>query len=249
MAASISFFDMEVSVTPPGGYQQPVPLTLGANWQPNDYRLFFISASEAASGGVTEAIQMVPDPPVGFTGAYVLSPDFETRGVYYRKLLTGDSDTSIAWIKPLGWRDFALGTITARGIDPTIAPVAGDLTGLMSHSVGSSTLSASSVTVPAAGTMLFCLWIVADPEGNWPSWPVALGVPTGWTPLVATDKSGGTFYQYDTNSSMMVIGKSFSSAGSTGSVSIPVGLGGMAFAGMYAFVQPAPDVSVAIGAA
>jgi hypothetical protein len=244
-----SYFDMAVSVTPPNGYLEPQPLTLGANWQQHDTRILFVSGAESAAGNLTEAVQMQPDPPTGFTQAYALAPGFETRGVYYRTLLNGDADTSVAWIKPLGWQGFVFATITARGVNPAVAPVAGDLTTLMTHSVAASTLTVGSVTVPAAGEMLFCLWTVADPEGNWPSWPVSMNCPTGWGNLVATDKSGPTFYQYGTDPSVIVIGKTFASSGSTGSVSVPVGLTGMAFGGMYAFIQPAPDVSVTIGAA
>lgn len=249
MPATVSFFDMSVSVSPPNGYMEPQPLTLGPNWQPGDVRMLFTSGSESASGSASEAIQMNPDPPAGFTQAYALAPNFETRGVYYRNLASGDSDTSVAWIKPTGWRDFVWATITARGVDPGVAPVAGDLTLLMSHNVEDSTLTVSSVTVPAAGRMLFCLWAVPDPESTWPSWGAALGVPTGWTHLVATDKSGSTFYSTSADPSIVIVGKSFASSGSTGSVSVPIAVGSHAFAGMYVFVRPAPDVSVAIGAA
>ena len=41
MATPISFFDMSVSVTPPTGYVQPLPITVGPNGQPNDLRLAF----------------------------------------------------------------------------------------------------------------------------------------------------------------------------------------------------------------
>lgn len=249
MPATISFFDMAVSITPPNGYLEPQPLTLGPNWQQNDVRMLFVSGSESASGGVAEAVQMNPDPPTGFTSAYSLNTGFETRGAYYRRLVNGDADTSVAWIKPTAWLDFMFSTVTARGVDPGTAPVAGDLVSNMSHSVGTNSLTVSSVAVPAAGNMLFCLWCVPDPEGKWPSWAGALGVPTGWTHLVATDKSGATYYETDTNPSVVVIGKSYASSGSTGTVTVPVNPGSHAFGGMYVFLRPAPDVSTAIGAA
>jgi uncharacterized membrane protein YgcG len=248
MPAQIQYRDQAAVVTPPDGYLQPFPLTLGPTWQQNDVRVLFVSGSEAASGGVSEAVQMNPDPPTGFTQAYALAPDFETRGVYYRRLVTGDTDTSVAWIKPASWRDFMWATLSIRGMSPTVAPVAGDLTQLMTHNVEDDTLTVGSVTVPAAGEMLFCLWLVADPEGNWPSWPAAMGVPTGWKHVSATDKSGNTFFATSIDPSIVVIGKKFAAAGSTGSVSVPVGVGSHAFAGMYLFVQPAADVSTTIGA-
>lgn len=249
MALKIVYDDMSVSNTPPTDYQQPVPLTLGANWQQNDVRILFVSGSETAPGGVAEAIQMSPDPPTGFTQAYALNAGFETRGVYYRRLLAGDTDTSVAWIKPTGWLDYMFGLITARGVDPGTAPVAGDLTANMTHSVGTTSLSISSVTVPSAGEMLFCLWTVPDPEGGWPSWASSLGVPTGWNALVATDKSGPTYYATDTSPGIVIIGKRFSSSGTTGTVTVPINAGSHAFGGMYVFLVPAPDVSATLGAA
>lgn len=251
MPASVSFFDMAVSVTPPNGHLEPQPLLVGANWQPNDVRLVFISASGTESNSdsqdITLMMGMTPDPPTGYTSAYSLNAGLETQGAYYNLLATGDTDTSVAWSKPTSWRHFVLATLTARGVSPTAAPTAGALT--VSYTVGDSTASVSSVSVPAAGTMVFCLGTVPDPEGNWPSWAVSMGVPTGWTHLVATEKSGINFFPYDANPNMIVIAKTFVSSGSTGSVSVPVALGAPAFAAMYAFVQPAPDVSVTVGAA
>lgn len=247
MPAELIYDDQEAVVTPPTGYLEPFPLTLGPSWKQNDVRILFVSGSESASGGVSEAVQMQPDPPTGFTQAYALDAGFETRGVYYRRLVNGDTDTSVAWIKPTGWRDFAWAPLTARGVDPGTAPVAGDLTTLMTHKVQDSTLTVASVTVPAAGEMLFCLWCIADPEGTWPSWQAAMGVPTGWTHVAATDKSGNGFFATSTDSSLIVIGKSFGAAGSTGSVSVPIGVGSHAFGGMYCFLRPAPDSSSTAG--
>lgn len=251
MPASVSFFDMAASVTPPDGYLEPQPILLGSNGQFNDVRLAFISASatesNASSQAVTLTTGMTSDPPTGFTAAYSLNPGVETQGVYYNVLASGDADSSVAWTKPSGWRHFILATVTARGVNPAAVPVAGALT--VSYTVGDATATVSSVSVPASGTMLFCLGTVPDPEGNWPSWAVSMGVPTGWTHLVATEKSGTNFFPYDANPNLMVVAKSFASSGSTGSVAVPVAPGGPAFVGMYAFVQPAPDVSVTVGAA
>lgn len=252
MPAAISFFDMAVSITAPNGYLEPQPILLGANWQSNDIRLVFISASGTeptpdGSQDVTLMLGMTPDPPTSFSSAYTLDPGLETQGVYYSLLATGDTDTSVAWTKPPGWRHFVLGTLTARGASPTAAPVAGALT--VSYTVGDANAVISSVSVPAAGTMVFCIGTIPDPEGTWPSWAVSMGVPTGWTHLTATEKSGTNFFPYDANPNLMVVAKSFASSGSTGSVSVPVALGGPAFSAMYAFVQPAPDVSVSVGAA
>jgi len=248
MPATISFFDMAVNITPPTGYLQPVPLTLGPNWQPNDVRMLFVSASgTSGSDDITLMEPMFPDPPTGFTAAYSLDPGAETRGVYYRYLQPGDSDTSVAFPKPPAWRDFNFATITARGVNPSVAPIAAPLT--ISYTGGDPSATVSSVTAPAAGDMVFMLANVPDPEGGSPFWASSMGVPTGWTPLVATDKSGTTYFSYDTNPALEVIGKNFATSGTTGSVAVPVASGAPAFLGMYAFIQPAPDVSVTIGAA
>lgn len=247
MSASISFFDMSVTITPPNGHLEPLPLLLGANWQPNDVRLLFASASGDGAGGVGLPMVMNPDPPTGFTSTYSLALGRETFGVYFRRLVAGDTDTNVAWEKPPGWRHFNWAPITIRGTDPSADPVAGKFD--VSYMAGNTVATIPSVTVPAAGTMIFCLGTVPDPEGSWPSWAVSMGVPIGWTALVASEKSGLTFGPYNTDPGMLVIAKSYTSAGSTGSVSLPVAVGLPAWSGLYAFVRPAPDVTVTVGAA
>lgn len=254
MPATVEFFDSAVTVSPPNGHGEPFPLTLGASWQPGDVRLLLVAASTTSAdqggGSVTIEIPMDADPPTSpnFTSAYSLNPGFATRGVYYRYLQTADSDTSVKFPKPPGWRYFMWSALTARGVDPAHPPIAGNL-GQSPYQVGSSSITIPSVTVPAAGTMVFFLGTFADPSGGWPSWPSSLGVPTGWLPITATDKSGINYYPYDTNPALLVIGKSYSTSGSTGSVSVPIYSGASATVGMYCFVRPAPDVSVSVGAA
>jgi hypothetical protein len=80
-------------------------------------------------------------------------------------------------------------------------------------------------------------------------WAVSLGVPTGWTNLVATDKSGLTFFQYGTDPSLIVVAKTFASAGSTGAVAFQSAQGAGAFAGLYLFLTASSDASVSVGAA
>lgn len=259
MSAQLQFFDMSVSVTPPSGHLEPLPITLGPNWQPNDIRLVFVSASgstgqSSGSDETTLMMPMNPDPPTGFTAAYSIDPGHETHGVYWRRLVSGDNDTSVYWPKPSGWRHFMFAELTVRGVSPSTSPTAGSLSvpGGISYTTADSTTSAtvSSVSVPSGGTMVFFVGTVAAPERtSWPQWPVAMGVPSGWTPLVSTDKSGANFYQYDTNPSVVVVGKSFASSGSTGSVVFPAGQGSPAFAGLYVFLTPAADIVGAIGAA
>lgn len=249
MAAALQVFDMSVSATPPTGHQEPMPVTLGPNWQPGDIRLMFISAAATpAAGSETEQdIPMNPDPPTGFTSAYSRTPGWDTHGTYYRRLVSGDNSTGVVWPKPAGWRHFMLGFLTVRGASPTASVTAGDLR--VTSSTGTATATAASVAVPGAGAMIFFVGNVPSPEKTpWPNWAGAMGAPTGWTNLVATENSGATFYQYDTNPAVIVTSKSYASSGSTGSVSYPIARGKFAFAGMYAFITPAADVSASIGA-
>lgn len=244
----ISFFDMEATVTPPNGYAEAVPVTLGANWQPNDIRFLFICAEATGdSDSTTTPIAMFPDPPTGFTPAFSLNPGFETKGVYYRRLVAGDADASIAFPKPQGWREYMFATVTARGVDPATAPIAAETT--PSYTGGDTSISVASVTVPAVGTMVLFLGTLPNPGGGQPSWAVATGVPTGWSAMVATDKSGATYYPFDANPSLNLVGKSYATSGTTGAVLFPAVNAAPAMAGMYMFVRPAPDVSVSIGAA
>jgi len=241
-AATIVFDDMEASVTPPGGYLEPQPLTLGPNWLPNDVRLQLVSASEAPPKGWSEAVQMVPDPPTGFVADYNLNPTpgFETEGVYHRYLQPGDQDTSVAWIKPAGWRHWCWSLLTARGVDPATTPTAGSFTLSIAHTVGNSFCTVGPVTVPGPGVMVFCLGTLADPEGLWPSWATSVGCPTGWKNLVATDKSGQNYYAYDTSPAFAVVGQKFTTAGTTGTVTFPIDPGSHAFTGMWVFLKAAP---------
>lgn len=255
MATWPQFFDMSVSVSPPGGHLEPLPITLGPNWKPNDLRIVFVSASGSeSSGSATIDVPLISDPPATFTAAYSLNPGNETHGVYFRRLVSGDNDQSVYWPKPAGWTHFMFGMMTVRGVDPGTNPTAGSLSvpGGITYTTADTTnsLSVSSVSVPRAGTMVFFLGSVVEPEQvSWPHWPVAIGIPSGWAPLVSTDKSGATYYQYDTNPSLVTVAKSFSSSGSTGSVVFPAGQGSPAFSGLYAFFTPAPDVSVTLSPA
>jgi hypothetical protein len=241
---------MSVSVTPPGGYQEPLPVTLGPNWQPNDVRLVFVSGSGSDAGSdITLNMAMNSDPPTGYTSAYSLDAGKETHGFYYRRLTPSDVDTSISWIKPATWRHFMFALLTVRGVSPTANPTAGTLK--LTQTAGDTSLSSASVVVPGAGTAVLFAGSASIPSGGspWPSWAISLGVPTGWTGLVATDKSGATYYPYGTDPSLVVVGKSYASAGSTGAVAFPSAQGGAAFAGLYAFLTPAADVSVTLVAA
>lgn len=249
MPAALQFFDMSVSVTPPSGHLEPLPITLGPNRQPNDVRLMFVSASGSSASAMLEMV-MNSDPPTGFTAAYARNLGQETHGVYYKRLSVGDTDdVTVNWAKPSGWQHFMLSFITVRGLSLTSNPTGGWLR--LNQTGGDTTATATSVTVPGAGVMLFMAGSVPSPWGGSvvPAYSVSLGVPTDWTNLVATDKSGANFYENGTDPSIVVVGKAFSGAGSTGSVAFPTSKGTPAFTGLYTFLTPAPDVTAAIAAA
>lgn len=249
MAATLQFFDMSVSITPPTGHLEPLPITLGPNWQPGDVRIVFVSGlATATAGNETEAdIPMDPDPPTGFTDGYSREPGWGTHGCYFRRLVAGDNSTGVVWPKPAGWRHFMIGFLTVRGSSPTTDPTAGDIA--VTSNAGVATADVPSVSVPGAGTMVFFVGNTPSPDKTpWPNWGIAMGAPTGWTNLVATEKSGGDFYEYDTNPALIVVGKSYASSGSTGTVTFPTARGKPAWAGMWAFITPAADVSASIGA-
>jgi hypothetical protein len=258
MTTQLEFFDMSVSVQPPSGYLEPLPVTLGPNWQPNDIRLVFVTGAGSDSKQQTLPMAMSPDPPATFSTAYAVNQTHETHGVYYRRLQTGDNDSSVAWVKPTSWLWFMFGLLTVRGVDPGTNPTAGTLTGsgrspvsyvTASTDTVDTTATVPSLAVPSAGTMVLFFGNIAAPEQTpWPKWPVAMGCPTGWTNLVATPASGSTYFPYDTNPSIVVVANSYTAAGSTGSVVFPAGLGSPAFTGLYTFLTPAPDVSVNLGA-
>lgn len=247
--AQLDFFDMAVTVTAPTGHREPHPLTLGASWQTNDLRIAMVSASSGANTATAQEVSMESDPPTGFTAAYSLNPGSETEGVYYRYLTSGDDDTEVSWPKPPKWRHFMWGTITARGANPVVAPTAGRMA--VHYVVGDSYAWVDPVTVPAAGTMVYFIGNIGDGVSDWPNWPTAMGVPYeyGWKHLAATEKSGVDFYPYDASPALIVIGKGYTAAGSTGYIPIPVGSGSPAFVALYCFVRAAPDVTVIVGAA
>lgn len=240
MPAQLVVQDQEAVISPPQGYLEPLPVTLGPNWRPGDVRLVMVTGAATSSSG-TQQIQMDPDPPAGYSTAYALSQDKETEGVYWRRLQTGDADTSVAWRKPPGWRYFNWALLSVRGVDPDVDPVAGSLIPGVAHRSEDDFLTVDPVTVPGPGTMIFMLGSIPDPEGTWPSWATSIGVPGGWSHVAATDKSGDKYYAFDTQPGLALFGKSYASAGTTGTVTVPVGVGFHAFSGMWLFLRPAPD--------
>lgn len=247
--AGFTFFDTAVSTTPPNGHLQPMPITLGPNWQPNDMRLFFIVGG-GNDGQFAIDMAMNPDPPTGFTSAYSLNVAHETYGAYYRRLQAGDEDTEVAWAKPASWEYFWTATLTVRGVSPSSNPTAGRLGVTYFTDDDADSATVGSATVPGAGAMVLFVGSVAAPEKTpWPHWAVSMGVPAGWTHLVATDKSGVDFDEFDTNPAIIVVGKSYSSSGTTGTIEVPAAQGSPAFASMYVHLPTAQEVDFTVGSA
>lgn len=245
------FLDESVSVTPPQGHNEPLPILLGPGRQANDIRMVFIAGAGSSSSAAL-FMPMSPDPITDFTAAYNLDPSHETHGVYWRRLQDSDTDTrSVSWMKPNGWLYFMFATLTARGVDPAGTITAGSKN--IDYTTGDSTgttATCPSITVPSAGVVVVMVGSVAAwGKDYWPKWPVAIGVPTGWTPIAATDKSGATFAQYDNSPSLVVVAKSFSSAGSTGSIVFPTTHGAPAFGCLYAHLPAPQNVTATISAA
>lgn len=249
MPADVDLFDLDFSITPPTGHAQPFPLTLGPGRQPNDTRFVMISASGMHDEGAwLSMMPMDDDPPVGFSTVYAMAPGSLTEGVYSQRIPDDlGVDGSVRWFKPKGgWRHFCVAMFTARGLDPSYTPVGGHLT--VTHIAGSGQATVDAVTVPGAGFLVYMLGTLGDPgSGLWPAWPSAMGVPAtgGWQHVVASEKSGKDFDEFDTNPNIMVIERPVAAAGSVGQVVIPVGESGAAFCGSWLFFKPAPDVVTA----
>lgn len=212
--------------------------------------------------------------------------------ISWRRLIPGDVDTFIQpteaqWLAPSAASCYATATFTIRGVNPTSTPSIGGLSwtnspwnfstssgsadgGVVTFTQTTGVMSnqAASVTVPAAGTMVYWLSTggapaIASYQSPSPT-GCSMGIPTGWTPLVATANSGSTYYPYDMNDACQVVAKSFGGSGSTGTVTVPVSSAvnksvGLLYPFYYnattnvqgarIFVVPAPDVSATTGSA
>lgn len=191
--------------------------------------------------------------PAGFTSLVNTNNNNDITLAYsiaYRRLLAGDTDTFISYGLPAAMNYFGTILFTVRGVSPSWAP-SGSQWGFLQNPNGAAVNVVSSVTVPGPGTIVYCCSSYPEPTQNSsnPPWSQAqytgfsIGAPTGWTNLVATSGSGNTFYQYSSQPSLIAVGKSYSSSGSTGQVTFTAGSNSNPeFAGIYVWFQPAPDV-------
>lgn len=274
MPAQIKFLDVEpTNQIPPDGDKAPVPITLGPSWEPNDVRLIFNIYSNYNTSEFSPFFHYywpTPLPPPGFTLGHDPVPEdafgngsHQPELAFWRRLQAGDVDNvAVSWIQRY-WRWFGMLKVTARGVHPTTAPQFIDIGTTQLQTP--SRVRFPSVTVPAEGIMLF-IALAGEGSGQWssegnpnsqnvPVTGAALGVPAGWTHVAATEKSGKDYYQYDTATGMICIGKYYSGAGSTGTVDIPASYtsgaivtGQVYTAGYACFLRPAPDAT-SMGAA
>jgi len=245
MPAQPQVFDMTAVNAAPTSVYVPVPIELGPNWQPNDVRLTCI-----LTPNISGTINNIHTPP-GYTSlAQNVGLNLD---ITYRQLQPGDTNTFIQFSQPSNMQEFSFGMITVRGANPASAPSAayiGPVTIPTTSSTG-GTASLSSISVPSAGTMV--LWFAGAAKQGTAGQILtscSLGCPAGWTNLVATDGSGATFTAFSGSASTMLVAKSFSSSGSTGTINVGYGAQTNAFIqASWMFIPAAPDVSGVSGAA
>lgn len=263
MPAQIQFIDPEAYNSPMPGQSEPLPITLGPSWQANDIRLVFNIFSNYYYYGnnIWGYYGPNPFPPAGFTVGHDpggSSLAHQNEWAAWRRLTASDVDNrAISWQERY-WLFFGLLMITARGVDRASSPTFVDVG--VTQLQTPSRIRFPSVTVPGAGVMLL-ICLTGNGSGQWstgqspdvstvPTTGSSLGVPAGWTPIVATEKSGSDYYPYDTNTGMIVLGKYFSAAGSTGTVDVPcaytsgaIVTGQVSAYGFTCYLKPAPDVT------
>lgn len=244
MPAQLSFFDMSISNQIPA-YSVPVAVTLGPNWQPNDIRLFFQFAWDGTSNNWTVT-------PPGFTTYSAVSQT--NLNLSYRRLVAGDTDTSVQYAVTSLPEGFYYALMTVRGVSPSAAPGGPATPGVLMTLPAASTTGGSTSSISGGGSNAFTvpvgaglLWVVNTTNVTTGcTW----GVPAGWTNLVATAGSGAQYTPFGAQFSSAVFGKSFSSAGSTGTWTIQYGAEKAAQAYVwFTTLTAAPDVSVSAGTA
>lgn len=246
MPAKMQFQDMTATCNVPSSIYVPIPIPTGPNWQPNDIRICCAVASDAV--GTNNYIIVPP----GYTSIHQTAPP-TNQIVSYRRLQPGDTDTFVQYTQPSNILVFVNAIISARGASLTSAPTAGTATvgTLPASSTTGGTVPVTSVTVPSAGTMVLWFWAYA-PQGASGQiiTSMSIGCPAGWTNLVATDGSGTNFTPFNGSPNTMLVAKSFTSAGSTGTINVQYGAEVNAVLGArWIFIPAAVDVSATAGSA
>lgn len=200
--------------------------------------------------------------PSGYTSLGNILPTDNAQAlgysISYRRMIAGDVNTFVTYALPESMNVFSTILFTVRGVDPSWAPPTNTRTqwGFLSFPDPNNINTAASVTVPAAGTMVYMATSYPAPAVSSSDPPYAtaqytgfsIDTPTGWTNLVATSSSGSTFFPYYANSSAIAVAKNYSSGVSSGSVLFPAGpSANPAMDGMYIWFKPAADVSNVAG--
>lgn len=222
------------------------------------------SGSGSSSWGATQPSQDNPqtfygpnflmEPPGYNSFGNILPTDAQQElgySVSWRRLIPGDTNTFIVYSLPASMSVFSTLLYTVRGVDPAWTGT-GNNWGKLTFPNSGSINTASSVTIPGAGTMVYMVTSYPAPAGNNSAsapWVAAqntgasMNAPAGWTNLIATSSSGTTYFPFYSNSSAMAMAKSYSAAGSTGLVSITAGPAtNPIFDGPFIWFKPAPDV-------
>lgn len=294
MPAQLQFFDMEANLPATQSVQQPAPVTVGTNWQPNDIRIFFqlwfqpiwnyyytatnsgVGAGMTATGGFYDetVVFSTYETPLAISGPNALlePPGYNTLAnilptdnneelgysISWRRLVAGDEDTFVAYALPEAMSVFCTISYTVRGVDPSWTPgtKAGADWGFLTFPGTGAVNVASSISVPAAGTMAFMAVSYPAPAlaSNAPTYASAqntgfsIGAPTGWTNLVATSSSGNTFYPYYANSSGIAVARTYTSATTTGATTFIAGpASNPEMDGMFIWFKQAADVVAVTG--
>jgi hypothetical protein len=199
------------------------------------------------------------EPPGYNTKANILPTDGQQElgySVSWRRLIPGDTNTFIVYALPASMSVFSTILYTVRGVDPAWTGTGTDW-GLLSFPNSGSINTAASVAIPGAGTLVYMVTSYPAPAGNSSAsapWVAAqntgasMDAPTGWTNLIATSSSGNTYFPYYSNASAMAMAKSYTGAGSTGTVSLVVGPAtNPIFDGPWIWFKAAPDVIASTG--
>lgn len=263
MPAQLQFFDMECTTSAPGSILSPFAVTLGPNWQPGDIRVFCQSYMDTYQTLSPNTYQFAP----GFTytsgSDNTFTAQIDKWGVGWRRLVAGDTDKSVAYQYPGSMSAFTAVLFTVRGVDPATNPTISHLT-VGATFTSSTAYPVPASTVPSAGTSVIAFWnFPMQLNVAYTATGAAVATPAGWTALVSTPGSGSTYNGFGNSNALIAVAKSFSSSGSTGTVTFagaPSGTYGgnptgslhtgdnlTAFTAERIFFKPAPDVASTAG--
>lgn len=202
MPAQLQFFDMEASLPAAQTVNQPVPVTLGSNWQPGDIRVFFQLWYQPVWNSTTGRFYLAvtqfqgQDPHFSFYNYDETTPYTGPNGlsipagyssvsnnagvggalgcaVAYRRLVAGDTNTFVTYAFPAAMTVFATIFFTVRGVDPAWTGTGNG--GVLTWDATTVT-KVNSQPVPGAGTLVYFATSYPKPaavSSNAPPWASA----------------------------------------------------------------------------